>query len=81
MWEYTERNPYSESDEVYKQREIESNIRYEKQIEKLRNLYCCECYTNGYDTDLYHSVYIRGLYCNDCLETTSDGDGGLLSGR
>lgn len=79
LWEFTERNPYSESDEVYVLREIESKIRHDKEIEKLGNLYCCECYANGSDKDLYRSVYIRGLYCDDCLETTSDGGGGLLS--
>ena len=40
--------------------------------------YCCICHENGYETELLHSVYITGLYCNDCLETESDGDGGLL---
>jgi len=115
LWEFSERNPYSENDEVYIQREIESQIRYERQmkknhnlycnsstndsdnddiykhgeidsdiryerkINKMHNLYCCECGTYDSDNELYQSIYIRGIYCNDCLETTSDGVGGLLS--
>ena len=79
LWEFTDKNPFSESDEIYQQREIESSLRREREIDKLRNLYCCECYANGYDNDLYRSVYFRGLYCEDCLENTSDGDGGFLS--
>lgn len=79
LWEFTCRNPFSESDEIYQQREIESNLRRNRQLEKLRNLYCYECNANGLDNELFRSVYFRGLYCEDCLETTSDGGGGLLS--
>lgn len=79
LWEFTTRNPFSESDEVYQQREIESNLRREKEMERLRNLYCCECYANGLDNDLFRSIYFRGLYCEDCLDTMSDGGGGVLS--
>ena len=37
-----------------------------------------DCEKNGWETELFCSVYIRGLYCNDCLETTSDEGGGKL---
>ncbi len=79
LWEYTIRNPYSENDEVYNQREIEGNLKKEKMLEKLRKSNCDMCGNNGIDTELYHSVYIRGIYCDDCLEIESDGEGGVLS--
>lgn len=65
LWEFTEKNPYSKSEEHYGKG-------------KLSRKYCCICEKNGLETDLYCSVYIRGLYCEDCLETTSDDDGGKL---
>ena len=78
LWEFTEKNPYSESPEVYEQREIESKKRQEAYEQKMRNKYCCICERNGLETELYRSIYIRGFYCMDCIETTSDGDGGYL---
>lgn len=83
LWEYTEKNPYSKSEEYYKTREIERQIKQQikqQQLkEKLSKKYCCVCHENGWETELYCSVYFRGLYCNDCIETTSDGGGGTLS--
>ena len=78
-FEYTEKNPYSESDEIYQKRELERKIKEEEIKERLSRKYCCICESNGYETELFRSVYIRGLYCNDCLEIESDGEGGILS--
>jgi hypothetical protein len=78
LWEYTERNPYSKSKEFYEQREQERQKKEKEHEEKLSRKYCYECGRTGLETDLFCSVYIRELYCNDCLETTSDGDGGML---
>ena len=72
LWEYTEKNPYSESKEYYAQREIEKQIRLEKIKEKLSNKYCGICRKNGLETELFNSVYMSGLYCNDCIENSDD---------
>lgn len=69
LWEFTERNPYSEPDEVYKEREKN----YKKKI-----LYCYGCGTNSEEQYIFRSVYIRNLYCESCLEIISDGCGGVL---
>lgn len=71
-WEYSERNPYSESDEYYEERN-------KKHYEKMNRLECRNCCSNGNETTIYASVYIRGLYCEDCLDIVSDGGGGVLS--
>lgn len=78
LWEYTEKNPYSKGEEYYRNREIEREYKMNKKRERLSRKYCCICDKTGLETDLFCSVYIRGLYCNECLETMSDGDGGLL---
>jgi len=78
LWEYTEKNPHSKSEEYYKKREFEKQIKKQQLKEKLSRRYCCICEQNGWETELFCSVYIRGLYCNDCLETTSDEGGGNL---
>lgn len=78
LWEFTEKNPTSKSKEFYEKLEIKKEIYEEKKIQKLKNKYCCICYENGYDTELFRSVYISGLYCESCLGSESDGDGGLL---
>ena len=78
LWEYTEKNPYSKSEEYYEKREMEKQIKKQQLKEKLSRKYCCMCEKNGWETELFCSVYIRGLYCNDCLETTSDEGGGKL---
>ncbi len=79
LWEFTERNPYSESPEVYEQREIESKKRQEAYEERMCRKYCCICNANGMETELFCSPYYRQLYCTDCIETTSDGGGGVMS--
>lgn len=48
-------------------------------IEKMKRMYCRECEKNGLETELFHSAYIRGIYCQNCLDIESDGDGGVLS--
>lgn len=78
LWEYTGKNPYSESEEYYEKRETERQIKEEKLNEKLSKKYCCICEKNGLETELLRCVFIRGLYCNDCIDTMSDEDGGKL---
>jgi len=41
--------------------------------------HCCECHKDQWETQLYESVYIDGIYCEDCLDTVSDGEGGVLN--
>jgi len=77
-WEFSESNPYSESPEYYKQKEIESEQRREKYDNRRKNTFCDYCGENGFDSELFQSVYIRGIYCQDCLDNVSDGDGGIL---
>jgi hypothetical protein len=71
LWEYTLKNPYS------KKHEYREKIRHQYQ-ERMKRKCCDGCLTNGFDTQLFHSVYINDIYCEDCLENVSDGDGGLL---
>jgi hypothetical protein len=79
LWEFSEKNPYSESDELYKQREIQSQIRKEKKLAEMKNEFCDECGANGLEKELFISVYIQGIYCDDCLEIVDDGSGEPLS--
>ena len=44
----------------------------------MQQKYCDGCNVTGWDTQLYCSVYVRELYCDNCLETLSDDDGGKL---
>lgn len=69
LWEYTVRNPYSKSDEYYKQRDIEIAKKVEKRKQYLMSKYCCRCDANGYDNELMCSISLSGLYCNDCVES------------
>ena len=78
LWEYTEKNPYSKTDEYYIQLEQKKILQQEKHKEKMSRKYCYMCDKNGWDVQLYCSVYIRELYCDNCLETLSDGHGGRL---
>jgi hypothetical protein len=78
-WEFTEKNPYSESDEYYKQKSIEREERNKVRLEKMSRKNCYECGSNGSEAELFHSVYIRGILCEDCLGNVSDGGGGLLN--
>lgn len=43
--------------------------------------YCSECGMNGIETQLFCSPYISELFCEDCIDSLSDGDGGELSGH
>jgi len=72
LWEYSEKNPYSESSDYYTAKEKMKN-------EKLSRMYCCECSVSGLEATLCSSVYMRGLYCEDCLDCISDGDNGVLN--
>ena len=78
LWEYTAKNPYSESDAYYEKRELEYNIKQDQINEKLTRKNCNICDKNGLETELFQSVYISGLYCDDCLENTTDDEGGKL---
>ena len=78
LWEYTEENPYSKSKGERERQETERQIKKQKVQEKLSKKYCCICGKNGWETELLCSVYISGLYCDDCLDTESDGEGGKL---
>ena len=73
--EYTEKNPYSESDEYYKQRAIEWKDKVQQRGHKSKKKYCRECDRDGLEVELFHSIYMAGLYCEECLEITSDGEG------
>lgn len=72
LWEFSEKNPCSQPPEYYE------NLRKQKK-ERWSQKYCCVCDKNGWETQLLCSVYFRGLYCEECLEETSDGDGGVMS--
>jgi hypothetical protein len=78
LWEYSDKNPYSENNEYYKQKDIEREKRQSKMNERMKKIYCCMCEKNALETELFHSVYIDGKYCEECLDT-SDGDGGTLN--
>lgn len=79
LWEYTEKNPYSSNEESNAKQKHKKMIQRKKHEEYMSRKHCNECDANGGDTQLFCSVYIRGLYCEDCLETLSDGNGGTLS--
>ena len=44
----------------------------------MKNKYCDECGANGLEKELLVSVYIQGIYCEDCLEIVDDGNGDTL---
>ena len=79
LWEFTEKNPYSKSDEYYAKREQNRLQQQQKSMERLKRKYCDGCDANGWDTQLYCSVYICELYCDDCLETLTDDNGDPLN--
>lgn len=82
LWEYSEKNPYLESPEFYEEKRKKAIEREEKEkkerIDILKKRYCSLCDISAYDTDLFGSLRIRGLYCSDCLENESDGEGNEL---
>ena len=77
LWEFTIKNPYSNPREYYEEKNAKKN-NFEEKMEKMYRMYCNECGKNGTEVNLCCSPYIRGLYCDDCIETTSDGDGDVL---
>ena len=78
LWEHTDKNPYSKSDEYYKQNEIKRKKREDKMKDRMNNKYCEGCGKTGLEVELYTSVYMQTLYCDDCLETMSDDNGGKM---
>lgn len=78
-WEFSEKNPYSESKEYYQQRLEDHSKREEIKLKKLRSYECENCGETGDKTELFCSVYVSGIYCEECLDIVSDGDGNELS--
>jgi hypothetical protein len=81
LWEYTEKNPYSKSKEFYERRELEKQKHQQWANNILNNTKCYVCSRNGLETDLFYSVYVNGIYCDDCLQITTDEEGRLLNGH
>ena len=80
LWEYTDPNPHCSIGEYYKKKNQYHEQKRKKQqelldAEELERTYCDGCGKTAVETQLYCSVYIYDLYCDDCLETLSDGDG------
>lgn len=69
LWEFSTKNPYTDPVEESKRN---------RRRQRLARKYCSECGVTGLEAELFVSPYRYELYCEDCLETTSDGDGGLL---
>jgi hypothetical protein len=86
LWEYTVPNPYIvaveshviRSPKYYEQRREQAQEKKEKKKQWLHNKYCSNCDATGDEVQLYNSVYISGLHCEDCLEYESDGEGGVM---
>lgn len=78
LFEFSKANPYSMPKEYYEKRNKEALERVQRINEKLKRIQCDECGTSAYDDQLFCSVYIEGKYCQECLENTSDGEGGKL---
>ena len=53
---------------IYDARKVERMKRNER-------IKCDGCCSNANEVELFHSVYIHGKYCQDCLDIESDGDG------
>jgi hypothetical protein len=68
LWEFTEGNPASKRYELQKQ----------QKNERLSQTRCDTCNKSALETELFISVYVGGIYCEECLETTSDGAGGMM---
>jgi hypothetical protein len=75
LWEFSKPNPFSESKEYYQNKEVE----WKNKMKKLENITCDICDINCLEADLFRSVYFKGLYCEECLDYESDGQGGKLS--
>jgi len=72
LWEYTIPNPYQKSHKKKHKKETRND-------ERLRRKYCCICHKNGNETELFANVFCRGLYCQECIEEESDGEGNKMS--
>lgn len=68
LWEFSETNPSSRNFEINKQRKNE----------QLSRMYCDSCGKTALETEIFCSAYIDRLYCEECLEITSDGGGGFM---
>lgn len=79
LWEFTEKNSFGESDTYYKNREIETEKKIKLMEERSKKIYCSNCENNAMETELFCSVYYSGIYCEDCINYMSDGNGGTLS--
>ena len=80
LWEFTTPNPLSKPREFYEEhrkRRIAERDNYEMKL--LKETFCNGCHQNGYDIELFCSVYVPGIYCMNCLDCTYDGNGDLLS--
>lgn len=75
LWEFSAKNPYSEAPEAYQKRYQQKQTRHRQRLARKE---CCECGANGLEAELFQSPYLDGYYCEDCLDTVSDGNGGVL---
>lgn len=73
FWEFSPKNPYSSE-----RNDSKKSQKAQHRRNKLSRKYCYECGATGLEVELFESPYMSELYCEDCLETTSDGAGGLL---
>jgi hypothetical protein len=78
LFEFSKANPYSMPKEYYEKREKEALEREQKKIAGIKSIHCRECGISSFESELFYSCYIGGRYCQDCLDTTSDGEGGSL---
>jgi hypothetical protein len=62
LWEYTEKNPYLSSSNRNRSRSRSRNS-------------CDLCGKYESETELFRCVAISGTYCDECIDTISDGDG------
>jgi len=77
LWEFSSANPFKKS---YEKKRHKKETRYStSNDERLRRKYCCICHKNGLETELFCNVFIRGLYCEECIEEESDGEGNKMS--
>jgi len=70
-WNYTG-NKYGEPPGYYAQKRAIA-------IKRLQNMTCDACGDNAHNTQLFKSVYVRGKYCQSCVECVSDENGGILN--
>jgi hypothetical protein len=66
LWEFSNIKEKSFSQKSYSEKKLKSKC-------------CYSCKKTAFDSDLFHSIYYSGLYCEECLENESDGEGEKLS--